>query len=551
MKIKSLSKALIWLGIFFVTVSIVSVFISYRSNRAQFLNSSLLLVTENNSIELARGNFRKTFETLLNYYPVHLEIQIKGKDVFRFGGKGVFYNICVDREFVEYNAKVQLCDSANGFFFVVLLFVVVILVCIYLFLSFRSTISGFFVGRISDYLQLDDTDKLRTLKNFDSLVDELVQIVKTRFEVEKQIEKVKIIKAVSEQVSHDIRSPLSALEMVSSQIADFPEEKRLMLRNAINRIRDIANSLNKKEQPFLSIQQYNMPEEVTKLQLEIVLLAPILDALITEKRMQYRQNLNVEIFFNQSLESYGLFAKINIAEFKRVISNIVDNAVEAISVSGWVSINLKSVGSNIVVEVTDNGTGISEKILSKIGVRGATFGKEKGTGLGLAHAKQVLSVFGGHLKVTSSEGLGTVVALFVPSEIAPDWFVPRLELQKHQRVVILDDDQAVHQIWKGRFESAANELNKLKLDHFASTLSFRSFYGRNFHELEHALFLLDYEILGEKETGLDIIDELGIRDQSILVTSRYEEPSVRSRCERMCVRLIPKSLSAFVPIELV
>lgn len=47
---------------------------------------------------------------------------------------------------------------------------------------------------------------------------------------------------VAEQVAHDIRSPLSALDMVLKDLKELPEEKRLMVRSATQRITDIANN---------------------------------------------------------------------------------------------------------------------------------------------------------------------------------------------------------------------------------------------------------------------------------------------------------------------
>jgi hypothetical protein len=38
--------------------------------------------------------------------------------------------------------------------------------------------------------------------------------------------------------------------------------------------------------------------------------------------------------------------------------------------------------------------------------------------------------------------------------------------------------------------------------------------------------------------------------QAILVTSRYEETRIRERCEKLGVRLIPKPMAGFVPIEI-
>jgi hypothetical protein len=61
---------------------------------------------------------------------------------------------------------------------------------------------------------------------------------------------------------------------------------------------------------------------------------------------------------------------------------------------------------------------------------------------------------------------------------------------------------------------------------------------------------LDYEILGDPKTGLDVIELLGIATQSVLVTSRYEEENVLSRCQKLGVKLLPKNLAGFVPITI-
>jgi len=47
---------------------------------------------------------------------------------------------------------------------------------------------------------------------------------------------------------------------------------------------------------------------------------------------------------------------------------------------------------------------------------------------------------------------------------------------------------------------------------------------------------------------LDIIDELGLGQQSLLVTSCFEDPVVRSRCEMLGVKIIPKSYVPYIPI---
>ena len=61
---------------------------------------------------------------------------------------------------------------------------------------------------------------------------------------------------------------------------------------------------------------------------------------------------------------------------------------------------------------------------------------------------------------------------------------------------------------------------------------------------------MDFELLNQPKTGLDIIEELGIEKQSVLVTSRYEEKNIQERASRLNLQLLPKALAGFVPIEI-
>ena len=55
-----------------------------------------------------------------------------------------------------------------------------------------------------------------------------------------------VLGRMASQVSHDIRSPLSALTMLINQLTDVPEDKRTLIRSSFNRINDIANTLLEK-----------------------------------------------------------------------------------------------------------------------------------------------------------------------------------------------------------------------------------------------------------------------------------------------------------------
>jgi signal transduction histidine kinase len=353
---------------------------------------------------------------------------------------------------------------------------------------------------------------------------------------------------IASQVAHDIRSPLSALEMISSQLGELPEDKRVIIRNSINRIRDIANSLvqqQKFETPF-----NNDLLSTNHKELQIELLMPVIDSLVSEKRLQFRDMVHVDIQFSQTEKSYGLFSKIDVNEFKRVLSNLINNSVEALpNQSGVVSVMLDFEGQFNAIKILDNGIGIPDEIIKKIGTRGATFNKLGGSGLGLHHAINTVESMGGNIKVTSHPSQGTTVCIQLPKVTSPKWFVPALTLPQNTVLVVFDDDQSIHQIWKGRIERLSD--HDIEIVSFSSPTELRRYYRQHFLGLDQAVFLMDYEIINHKENGLDLIEQLGIQDQSILVTSRFEEKFVRERCESLGVRLIPKSMSGFVPINLV
>ena len=64
------------------------------------------------------------------------------------------------------------------------------------------------------------------------------------------------------------------------------------------------------------------------------------------------------------------------------------------------------------------------------------------------------------------------------------------------------------------------------------------------------LVLIDYELLGQDKSGLDLISELQIENQSILITSHFEKKEIVAQCRDLGVGLIPKMMISLVPVIL-
>jgi signal transduction histidine kinase len=390
---------------------------------------------------------------------------------------------------------------------------------------------------------------------FEEFINLVNAINKMSLEIQDSTVKIHKLEAsakvaeAAKQVAHDIRSPLSALSMILGSLEQVSEDKRIIIRTAVQRINDIANDLLAKGKAAL---QDSGNSGHINLSLHLEFLAPLIDSIVSEKRIQFRDKQRIEIESDIS-KGYGLFANINQTELKRTLSNLINNAVEAFpNDSGKVIVSLQSTTQEILVTIQDNGRGIPEHVLKKLGEQGLSYGKDgtqSGSGLGVYHAKKTIEDSGGKLLIQSQEGIGTIITITFAKVPAPNWFVENLELKSNSLVVSLDDDASIHQIWRERIDSYIGY--GLKHLSFTSALEFKNWiYSLDKIQKRNQIYLVDFELLNQKLTGLDIIEDLGINEQSILVTSRFDEESVRLRCEKLGVKLIPKAMAGFVNIKI-
>ncbi len=340
--------------------------------------------------------------------------------------------------------------------------------------------------------------------------------------------------------------------MTIKELANIPEEQRIIIRSSVNRIQDIANELLFKNRIIKSINENENEKIKNSIQEEdfksLELFTSLLESIVTEKRMQYRSELGIEIEYLPNKNSYGIFGFISPKNFKRVISNAINNSVEAFGNKGRVFVELSSDENNAIIKIKDTGKGISPDILEQLGKKiGETHGKEEGNGLGLYHARVNVESWKGKLFLESEVGKGTTLNIVIPKQSPPQWFVPELNLIPSGHIVVLDDDSSIHQIWERRFNNANIKDYQILLHHFSLPGQVEDWVSKN-KDLKNVVFLFDFELLGQEKNGLDVIEKLSLAKNSMLVTSRFEEKFILDRCQKLGVRLIPKSMAENVPI---
>lgn len=369
---------------------------------------------------------------------------------------------------------------------------------------------------------------------------QMIESHRCTLEENAELRRSAAVGALAAQVSHDIRSPLTALKIAATHLAEVPEERRLMVRHAVQRIEDIINELAEKQQSSKVAFSSGLP---------VQLLSSLIEPLISEKRLQVRHRPGVSIVAPLEAATYACFAAVEPVAFKRVLSNLINNAIEAFTDAGTVTCTMAVTDTMVILQVIDDGPGIPSEILPRLTQRGATFGKIGGSGLGLYHARRTLEAWGGTLVLASTQGKGTTVTVALPSAMPPNWFVPELVIPAGTIVVMVDDDPSIHQVWTHRLQTFAVGNPTIFRKHFSNGTEVVAWY-RDMRP-PRTLFLCDYELCGEPSNGLDLIQELDIANRAILVTSHYDEHEVRSRCAELGVRLIPKGLAGIVPLRIV
>ena len=110
-------------------------------------------------------------------------------------------------------------------------------------------------------------------------------------------------------------------------------------------------------------------------------------------------------------------ASLDRHRFNRVIENLLGNALDALAgrEGGRVTLSwTPAEDGGVAIQVGDNGKGIPKKLMKRIFEPFFSWGKARGTGLGMATVQRIVAEHGGAIEVASVEGQGTTVTLRLP-----------------------------------------------------------------------------------------------------------------------------------------
>jgi len=184
--------------------------------------------------------------------------------------------------------------------------------------------------------------------------------------------------------------PKTIQELEQEQIDDTFQGLRA-LNNRVHGLMKFVESYRK---------LYKIPEPVFS-NFDIQDIIEEVDSLYKEELI--KKHIHFEIINNNSI---SLFADKNM--ITQLMINLIKNAIEAIEQvpNPQISISIKNINDQINIEVTDNGSGISDTELKDIFVPFYTT-KPNGTGIGLYYSKMIIYMHKGSISVKSEKSKGT------------------------------------------------------------------------------------------------------------------------------------------------
>jgi len=229
----------------------------------------------------------------------------------------------------------------------------------------------------------------------------------------EQSERLSSLGQLAAGVAHEIRNPLNAISMASQRLQreyqPCEEDRSQEFGRLTGAIRDEIRRLNVIIEDFLTfsrsrrleLREYSLTEVVQKL-----------------ARLMGEEARARGIVLTLRHEPDALMVPMDVDKLQQALINIVKNAIESIDGPGSIDIAMeKPSGDRAVVRISDTGSGLAPGEVEKIFDPDYTT-KEKGLGLGLPIAYEIIRGHGGTIRVQSAVGKGTTFEITLPTRPA-------------------------------------------------------------------------------------------------------------------------------------
>lgn len=226
-----------------------------------------------------------------------------------------------------------------------------------------------------------------------------------------QTDKLSALGLMASSFAHEVNNPLTTIHVYAEDLIERMElgdedldQEEISLY--LSKIKDNTARCKRITSNLLNFS-HQSKWNLASLNLHVVIQNSIdlLEHQVKKKRIVLQTDLQ-EVLPN--IQGDGI-------QLMQVLVNLLNNSIDAVEVGGKIKVAIKSHQGQIVIEVSDDGTGIPKDILPKVmDPFFTTKPVGKGTGLGLSICYGIVQQFGGKMIIDSLERNGTVVTIHLP-----------------------------------------------------------------------------------------------------------------------------------------
>ena len=247
---------------------------------------------------------------------------------------------------------------------------------------------------------LDNARLYRRLENECELTAKELKITQGKL---IRSERLEAMAYLAQGVAHEIRNPVTAIggfaRRIKKAIKEDPKLQEYIdiilkeskkLENLVERVREFAQILS----PVLKSGD----------------IEPILWQVV--KKFEPRaKKMGIDLVTH--IDDHLLPIKIDTSQLFAALSSIIENALEAMSHGGVLTVEAEGDKDNILIRILDTGPGIAEEHLGSVYDPFFT-SKTRGAGLGLTIVHQIIRNHYGEINIRSRKGEGTIVSIRLP-----------------------------------------------------------------------------------------------------------------------------------------
>lgn len=245
------------------------------------------------------------------------------------------------------------------------------------------------------------TKKLKKNLSDIAITEQRLKIQRDNLEVELQektkrllqVERLSAIGELSARLAHDLRNPLTVIKgvveiakMKKTDDSGFSSKQIEMMERAISRMSNQIDDVLE----FVKVQSLRATKN------------SVLETLgLSLAKIKKPNNVTINIP-DKDVEFVYDADKIEV-----VFDNLLTNAIQAIDENGEITVRIKDLENDVIIEFEDSGKGVPDDLLPKIFEPLFTT-KKRGTGLGLASCKSIIEQHGGRISARNKPSVFTI-----------------------------------------------------------------------------------------------------------------------------------------------